>query len=137
MPLTALLLASVCLLFSFILACSLLFLGLRYPTQYPTCMGYPHGGIGMASYTVEKRKTAAGAIRYRCIVRVKKDSKVVYQKSRTFGRLADARSWRRQLTSQIEVSGVPGQMVEILTVWECIRTILTSAKKQGGLNATR
>ncbi len=47
----------------------------------------------MASFTVEKRKTAAGVIRYRCIVRVKKDKTIVYQESRTFGKLADARTW--------------------------------------------
>lgn len=77
-------------------------------------------GLNMASYTVERRKTAAGVIRYRCIVREKKNSKVVYQKSRTFGKLADARSWGRRLTSQIEVSGVPGQAVKVPTVRELI-----------------
>lgn len=46
----------------------------------------------MASFKVEKRKTAAGVIRYRCIVRVKKDKAVVYQESRTYGKLADART---------------------------------------------
>lgn len=74
----------------------------------------------MASFTVEKRKTAAGVIRYRCIVREKKDSKVVYQESRTFGKLADARTWGKLLVSQIEVAGIPGQKVEVPTIRELI-----------------
>ncbi len=59
----------------------------------------------MASFTVEKRKTAAGVIRYRCIVSVKKDKAIVYQESRTFGKLADARTWGKAMVGP---RGSPG-----------------------------
>jgi hypothetical protein len=48
-------------------------------------------GGSMASFTVEKHKTAAGVIRYRCIVSVKKDKAIVYQESGSFGKLTTAR----------------------------------------------
>jgi hypothetical protein len=57
----------------------------------------------MASFTVEKRKTAAGVIRYRCIVRVKKDKAIVYQESRTFGKLA--KTGTQPAANQRRVSG--------------------------------
>lgn len=60
----------------------------------------------MASFTVEKRKTAAGIIRYRCILRVKKERAIVYQESRTFGKLGDARTWGKAMVSHIEVNSV-------------------------------
>lgn len=53
----------------------------------------------MANFTVEKRKTAASVIRYRCIVRIKKDQAIVYQESRTFAKLADARTWGKAMVS--------------------------------------
>ncbi|MBR9857722.1 MAG: tyrosine-type recombinase/integrase [Gammaproteobacteria bacterium] len=74
----------------------------------------------MASFTVEKRKTAAGVIRYRCIVRVKKDKAIVYQESRTYGKLADARTWGKAMVSHIETQGIPGQSPEIPTIRELI-----------------
>ncbi|GHA05681.1 tyrosine-type recombinase/integrase [Oceanisphaera arctica] len=74
----------------------------------------------MASFTVEKRKTAAGVIRYRCIVRVKKDSAIVYQESRTFGKLADARAWGKLMVSHIETQGIPGQQPAVPTIRELI-----------------
>ncbi|OYD25429.1 tyrosine-type recombinase/integrase [Oceanimonas baumannii] len=74
----------------------------------------------MASFTVEKRKTAAGVIRYRCIVRVKKDKAIVYQESRTFGKLADARTWGKAMVSHIETQGIPGQAPDMPTIRELI-----------------
>lgn len=40
----------------------------------------------MASFTLEKRKTSKGVLRYRCVVRLKKGNEVVYRESRTFGK---------------------------------------------------
>lgn len=77
-------------------------------------------GECMASFTVEKRKTAAGVIRYRCIVRVKEHKAVVYQESRTFGKLADARAWGKRMVSHIEANGVPGQTQAMPTIRELI-----------------
>ncbi|UIP27671.1 site-specific integrase [Photobacterium sp. TLY01] len=63
----------------------------------------------MASFTIEKRKTSKGALRYRCVVRVKKGNDVVYRESRTFGKKADAKEWGTMLVSKLEAHGIPGR----------------------------
>ena len=60
----------------------------------------------MAGYTIEKRKTSKGELRYRCTVREHKGEEVVYRESRTFGRQSDAKSWGMQMVAMIERDGL-------------------------------
>lgn len=74
----------------------------------------------MAGYTIEKRKTSKGEIRYRCTIREHKGEAVVYRESRTFGRQADARSWGMQMVTVIERDGIPGRTESVPTIAELI-----------------
>ncbi|NOI23868.1 tyrosine-type recombinase/integrase [Vibrio mediterranei] len=67
----------------------------------------------MASFTLEKRKTSKGVLRYRCVVRLKKGNDVVYRESRTFGKKADAKAWGVALVSKLETHGLPGKTPEV------------------------
>ncbi|EJL3952049.1 site-specific integrase, partial [Vibrio parahaemolyticus] len=67
----------------------------------------------MASFTLEKRKTSKGVLRYRCVVRLKKGNEVVYRESRTFGKKADAKVWGTALVSKLETHGLPGKSPEV------------------------
>jgi hypothetical protein len=53
----------------------------------------PEGYLLMASYTVIKRKTADGTLRYTSAVRVKKAGSVVYSVSRTFSKHSTTVTW--------------------------------------------
>ncbi len=59
----------------------------------------------MASYTIQKRKTASGAFRYSTVIRVKKLSKVVYRESRTFSKHTTAVQWGKLRVNDIEKNG--------------------------------
>ncbi|MEZ6938737.1 site-specific integrase [Aeromonas sp. S12(2024)] len=74
----------------------------------------------MAGYTIEKRKTSKGELRYRCTVREHKGEEVVYRESRTFGRQSDAKSWGTQMVAMIERDGLPGQVQPAPTIRELI-----------------
>lgn len=74
----------------------------------------------MAGYTIEKRKTSKGELRYRCTVREHKGEEVVYRESRTFGRQSDAKSWGMQMVAMIERNGLPGQVQPVPTIRELI-----------------
>ena len=74
----------------------------------------------MAGYTIEKRKTSKGELRYRCTVREHKGEEVVYRESRTFGRQSDAKSWGMQMVAMIERDGLPGQVQPVPTIRELI-----------------
>ncbi len=74
----------------------------------------------MAGYTIEKRKTSKGELRYRCTVREHKGEAVVYRESRTFGRQSDAKSWGMQMVTMIERDGIPGAVEPVPTIRELI-----------------
>ena len=59
----------------------------------------------MASYTIQKRKTAKGTLRYTTVIRVKKLSKVVYRESRTFSKHTTAVQWGKNRVNEIEKNG--------------------------------
>ncbi|HCJ7277517.1 TPA: site-specific integrase [Vibrio cholerae] len=95
----------------------------------------------MASFTIEKRKTSKGIIRFRCTVRVKKGNDVVYRESRTFGKRSDAKEWGTLLVSKLDTHGLPGR-TEKPTIRELILLYLNDSltaekigrSKQYGLN---
>lgn len=61
----------------------------------------------MAGYTIEKRKTSKGKLRYRCTVREHKGEAVVYRESRTFGRQSDTKSRGIQRGATLKQDGEP------------------------------
>ncbi|WP_421220169.1 tyrosine-type recombinase/integrase [Aeromonas jandaei] len=74
----------------------------------------------MAGYTIEKRKTSKGELRYRCTVREHKGEEVVYRESRTFGRQSDAKSWGTQMLAMLERDGLPSKRQPVPTIRELI-----------------
>ncbi|MGL5948222.1 MAG: site-specific integrase [Aeromonas sp.] len=61
----------------------------------------------MAYLTIQKRVTADGTPRWRCAVSVKEKGEYVYRESKTFIRLALAKSWGRKRVEQLELHGIP------------------------------
>ena len=61
----------------------------------------------MAYYSIEKRKTAKGEIRYRCTVAAKKDGSIIYRERETFTKQSEAKSWGIIRVADIEKNGVP------------------------------
>lgn len=59
----------------------------------------------MASLSIRKRNKSDGSIRYLALIRVSKNGDVVYNKSRTFSKIAAARSWGRNRLLEIEETG--------------------------------
>lgn len=60
----------------------------------------------MAYFTIAKRPRADGAVRYRCTVGVKDQGKHLYRESKTFGKLAVAKSWGTRRAAELEEHGV-------------------------------
>ncbi|MFC0117544.1 tyrosine-type recombinase/integrase [Pseudoalteromonas xiamenensis] len=90
----------------------------------------------MASYTIEKRKTSKGLMRYRCVVRVKQGNDVLYRESRTFGKKADAKSWGTALVIQLERKGLPNNN-EIPTIRELILLYLNNPHTAGTIGRSK
>lgn len=61
----------------------------------------------MAYFTIAKRPRADGTVRYRCTVGVKDQGKHLYRESKTFGKLALAKTWGTRRVAEIEARGVP------------------------------
>ena len=61
----------------------------------------------MAYYSIEKRKTTKGEIRYRCTVAVKKEGAIIYRERETFAKQSEAKSWGVIRVADIEKNGVP------------------------------
>lgn len=61
----------------------------------------------MAFYSIEKRKTSKGEIRYRCTVGLKEDGEIVHRERKTFAKQSDAKAWGVIRTADIEKNGVP------------------------------
>lgn len=61
----------------------------------------------MAFYSIEKRKTSTGEIRYRCTVGVKKNGKYLYRENQTFSKQALAKAWGVARVADLEANGLP------------------------------
>lgn len=61
----------------------------------------------MAYFTIVKRPRADGTLRYRCTVGVKEQGKHLYRESKTFGKLALAKTWGTRRAAELEEHGVP------------------------------
>ncbi|MBQ4844414.1 site-specific integrase [Pseudoalteromonas sp. MMG005] len=60
----------------------------------------------MASFTIEKRKTASGEPRYKCIVREKSKGKIIHNESKTFRKNQLAESWGKKRVGELESARV-------------------------------
>lgn len=61
----------------------------------------------MASFTIQKRTTKAGVIRYRSLVRLLDKDVCVYSTSRTFSKKIAATTWGKQRVLELEEDGIP------------------------------
>ncbi|KHN50690.1 tyrosine-type recombinase/integrase [Pectobacterium fontis] len=61
----------------------------------------------MAYFTIAKRPRADGTMRYRCTVGIKEQGKHLHRESKTFGKLAQAKSWGARRSAELEEAGVP------------------------------
>lgn len=71
----------------------------------------------MAYYSIEKRKTSKGDIRYRCTVAVKKEGAIVYRERDTFPKMSEAKSWGVIRVADIEKNGVPVAQQQRVTLF--------------------
>lgn len=69
----------------------------------------------MAYYSIEKRKTTKGDIRYRCTVAVKKKGVIIYRERETFSRQSEAKSWGVIRVAEIEKNGIPENKKHVAT----------------------
>lgn len=65
----------------------------------------------MAYYNIVKRPRADGTIRYRCTVGIKENGKHLHRETKTFGKMAQAKTWGAIRSAELEQSGAPAQNV--------------------------
>ncbi|WP_446470657.1 tyrosine-type recombinase/integrase [Xenorhabdus stockiae] len=61
----------------------------------------------MAYYNIVKRPRADGTIRYRCTAGIKEGGKHLHRETKTFGKMAQAKSWGAKRAAELEESGIP------------------------------
>lgn len=61
----------------------------------------------MAFYTIEKRKTSTGELRYRCTVAVRANGTYAYRQNKTFKKMGLAKAWGVQRVAEIDTHGIP------------------------------
>ncbi|WP_277972733.1 site-specific integrase [Pantoea agglomerans] len=61
----------------------------------------------MAYYNIVKRPRADGEIRYRCTAGIKSGGKHVHRETRTFSKLAQAKSWGARRAAELDTQGAP------------------------------
>lgn len=71
----------------------------------------------MAYYSIEKRATSKGEIKYRCTVGVKKDGVIIFRERQTFSKQAAAKSWGVMRVADIEQNGVPSANMQQATTF--------------------
>ncbi|EAN0851385.1 site-specific integrase [Salmonella enterica] len=92
----------------------------------------------MAFYTIEKRTTSRGEIRYRVTVGVKEGGNYVYRESKTFPKQPLARTWGTKRVAEIEEHGwarkKPGTtLMELMTRYFNDHTVKKSQSKKSSL----
>lgn len=61
----------------------------------------------MAYYNIVKRPKADGTIRYRCTVGIKSGGKHIHRETKTFSKLALAKTWGGRRVLELEADGIP------------------------------
>lgn len=85
----------------------------------------------MAFYTIEKRVTASGDTRYRCVVGIKEGGAYTHRESKTFARSALAKSWGALRVAELE-SGAPIKKAAGITLRALIRRYLSDVTIRKG-----
>jgi len=78
----------------------------------------------LAYYSIEKRLTASGELRYRCTVGVKEDGAYLHRERKTFTKQSLAKAWGVNRVADIEQNGLPRSTKpseKILTLGELIQ----------------
>lgn len=79
----------------------------------------------MASITYEKRPRADGRVRYRAVIRAKRNGEIVHRESKTFDKRAQAKTWATRRAEVLE--GVGG--VTAATVGDVIEAYITAHQR--------
>lgn len=65
----------------------------------------------MASFSVEKRTTSDGIIKYRCTVSIKEGGEFVHRERKTFTKVSLAKAWGKARVAHIEKNGLPEKKI--------------------------
>lgn len=84
----------------------------------------------MAYYSIEKRKTSKGELRYRCTAMVKKDGAIIYRERETFAKMSEAKSWGVIRVADLEKNGLPVAHQKNHAVWRVTRIVYESPEHQ-------
>ncbi|WP_308824365.1 tyrosine-type recombinase/integrase [Sodalis praecaptivus] len=92
----------------------------------------------MAYYSIVKRPRADGTVRYRCTAGVKEGGKHLHRETRTFGKLAQAKSWGAKRVAEFEENGVPkGSNIEKMTVCDLLKRYINDPNLGGKAGRTK
>lgn len=95
------------------------------------------GTKNMASYSIQKREKADGDVRHRCLVRVKKNGKVLYTEQRTFTKYAAAEAWGKERVIDIESNGFEQEPVVHVTVMDIIQRVFDDDNLCGSIGRSK
>ncbi|MDE9466369.1 tyrosine-type recombinase/integrase [Xenorhabdus bovienii] len=92
----------------------------------------------MAYYNIVKRPRADGTIRYRCTVGIKEGGKHIHRETKTFGKMAQAKTWGAIRSAELEQSGIPAQSdTEDLTVGDLLYKYINDPDLGGKAGRTK
>lgn len=92
----------------------------------------------MAYYNIVKRPRADGTVRYRCTAGVKEGGKHLHRETRTFGKLAQAKTWGTKRAAELEENGVPNSSdIEKITVGELLKRYINDPNLGGKAGRTK
>ncbi|WP_394230206.1 tyrosine-type recombinase/integrase [Shewanella colwelliana] len=91
----------------------------------------------MASYSIQKREKADGSIRHRCLVRVKKNGKVLYTEQRTFTKRLAAEAWGKERVVDLETNGVTSTEDIYPTIREMINKALADSNIDNSIGRSK
>ncbi|MDE9543717.1 tyrosine-type recombinase/integrase [Xenorhabdus bovienii] len=92
----------------------------------------------MAYYNIVKRPRADGTVRYRCTAGIKEGGKHVHRETKTFGKLAQAKSWGAKRAAELEEGGAPANNdVENMIVGELLHKYINDPNLGGKAGRTK
>lgn len=92
----------------------------------------------MAYYNIVKRPRADGEIRYRCTAGIKSGGKHIHRETRTFSKLAQAKSWGSRRAAELEANGAPSSSDSAqLTVRDLIMRYIAHPELGGKAGRTK
>ncbi len=92
----------------------------------------------MAYYNIVKRPRADGTVRYRCTAGVKESGKHLHRETRTFGKLAQAKTWGAKRVTELEENGVPNSNdIGKMTVGDLLKRYINDPNLGGKAGRTK